>query len=172
MKYCEKLDYYLSRDFKNSDAMEFLNSKLEKFPYDYLKLVKFGDESYQDFNKGANITYIVDEVHPRNITVILDTHDGLKKRKIILEIRWYGNEVNLITMTPKEDTNVFHIKYYRSDTFNVLNKRVKFYGSDREEVVNISFSKFDRNGDLLDFKETDDFIEKNDNFTYNKTRLF
>ena len=159
MRYSNTINYYLSRNFKDTEAIELLNDKLEKFPYDYLKLVKFCDYDYTYFNQGANIDYRVDPEYPRNITVIMDVYDGMVNRKIILEIRYGGNEVNLITKAYKEDTKVFHIKYYRdSETINVLNKTIKFYNTDKEQTVKFSFAKFDKTGDLLDYKDSNSMI--------------
>lgn len=158
MKYSETIKYYLSRDFKNSEAMRLLNAKLDQYPLDFLRYVRFGDEDYKGFNQGTKIDYRVDPEHPRNITVILDTYDGMKNKKVILTIRYGGNEVNLITRAHKEDTNVFHIKHYRNNTINVLNKTVKYINTDREETVKFSFAKFDDNGELLDYKDSNSII--------------
>ena len=163
MRYSERLYYYLSREFKNSEAIKLLNAKINKFPYDWIKYVKFGDEDYKYINQGTKIDYRVDPENPRDITVIVDTYDGLKNKKIILEIRSYGNEVNIITKAYREDTNVFHIKHYKSNTVNMLNKTVKFMDTDKEETVNFSFAKFRDDGDLLDYKDSN-IIDSDNNY--------
>ena len=160
MKYCDTINYYLSREFKNSMAIDILKDKLENSPYDCLKFVKFKDYDYDFDNQGTKIRYRVDPDSYRNITVMLDVYDGFKGKKIILEIRYAGNEINIITKTPNEDTNIFHIKHYKTNTVNVLNKRVKFHNTNREETVNFEFAKFDDDGHLLDFKDTYSLLEE------------
>ena len=168
MKFSEKLNYYLSRNFKNSEALEFLNMKLCKHPYDYFKFVSFLDESYKTFYQGAIIDYRVDPNNPRDITVTMDIIDRYTKNKIIFEIRKFGNEVNLITCSPKENTSLFHIRYNRDNTINVLNKVIKFFNSDKEETIGTVFSKFDNEGILLDFKTSD---EMSDNVNQSRRRF-
>ncbi len=159
MLFFESLDYFLSRNFKNSEAYELLNGKLDNYPYDYFKLVSFKRNDYKEFNQGAKIDYRVDHEHPRDITVYLDVFDGMKNRKIKLEIRNGGNEVNLITKTPREDTSLFHVKYYNNDTINVLNKVVRFYNTPKEETIKFSFAQFDKNGNLITYKDSNSIIE-------------
>lgn len=156
MLFFESLEYFLSRNFKNSEAYELLNGKLDNYPYDYLRYVRFKRDSYSEFNQGAQINYKVDPEYPRNITVYLDVFDGMKYRKITFEIRNGGNEVNLITRTPREDTNVFHVKCFNSsDTFNVnvLNKVVKFYNTPKEQTTKFSFAQFDKEGNLITYRD-------------------
>ena len=160
MLYFESLDYFLSRNFKNSEAYELLNGKLDNYPYDYLKYVKFKRYDYSEFNQGAQINYKVDPEHPRNITVYLDVFDGMKFRKVTFEIKNGGNEVNLITKTPREDTNVFHLRYYNSsDTINVLNKVVKFYNTPKEQTVKFNFAQFDKEGNLITYRDSNSVID-------------
>ena len=161
MIFSESLDYYLSKNFKNSEAYSLLNGQLDKYPYDYLRYVKFTDKSYSDFIQGASIDYRVNPERPRDITVIMKVDDCIKKRKIVLEIRHSGNEVNIITRTPKEDTKVFHVNYFRDDAINVLCKTIKFYNSDKEELVDYSFARLDNIGNMLDFKSSKDDMIKN-----------
>ena len=87
MKYCDTINYYLSKEFKNSMAIDILKDKLENSPYECLKYVKFKDYDYDFDNQGTKIRYRVDPDSYRNITVMLDVYDGFKGKKIILEIR-------------------------------------------------------------------------------------
>lgn len=149
----ESINNFLSNKFKNTEAMELLIGKLETFPYDYLKLVRYSDSSYNDIKQGAKIDYRVDDYNYRDITAILDVNDGLKKIRITLEIKNNGNDVYLITKSPKEDSTVFSIKYSNDDnSINVVNKRAKFYRTNKEELVDFIYSKFDEEGSLIDFK--------------------
>lgn len=159
MRYCESLDYYLSRDLKSSDSYSLLCYKLEKAPYDNLKYIKFSDKSYKYDFQGVKVNYKVDPERPRDITVITDFNDGLKNRKIILEIRRSGNEVNIINKARNEDTEVFHIRYFNG-TVNVINRTVRYYNTNREEELSFNLAKFDVDGNLLDYKEVyDNYFE-------------
>lgn len=164
MIFSERMNYYLSRNFKNSEALELLDIKLSKYPYDYLKLVRFSNESYKDFNQEAKIDYRIDPINPRDITIVMDVFDGYKKNKIIFEIRKAGNEVNVVTRKSKEDTKLFHIRYNRDDTIDVSNRKIRFFNTDKEEIVENIFSKFYSQGILLDYinsNEMYDSVNKN-----------
>lgn len=169
MLFFESLEYFLSRNFKNSEAYELLNGKLDNYPYDYLRFVSFKRDNYSEFNQGAKIDYKVDPNNPRNITVYLNVFDGMKYRKITFEIRNGGNEVNIITMTPREDTNVFHVKYFNSnDTVNVLNKVVKFYNTPKEHTVKFNYAQFDKDGNLIYYRDSNNV---SDDKKYNGKRF-
>ena len=169
IKFYEKLNYYLSKSFKDSVAIDLLNDRLEKHPYDYFKYVKFNTRDKKFFIQGAKFDYRVDPEHPRNITVILDANDGLRDKRIILEIRYGGNEVNIITKSLNDATDVFHIRYYgTTDTVNVLSKTVKNNNSRWEETVKFSFAQFDRDGHLLNYKDSDSI---NDDKNYKGKRF-
>lgn len=170
--YNEKIYYHLGRSFKDSEALEFLNQKISKFPYDYLKKVRFANESYVEFNQGATIDYRINPEVSRDVTVILKVNDGYQDKKIIMEIRHHGNEVKIITKTPHEDTSVFHINYFRNygmDTINLLSKKVRFHNTDREETISSVFSQFDSEGNLLNYKEKDHLKSNEQNRVYKKT---
>ena len=169
IRFYEQINYYLSRNFKNSIAIDLLNDKLEKYPYDFFRFVRFKKRNNKDFIQGDKVDYRVDSNHPRDITVILDANDGYKDKHIILELRYGGNEVNIITKSLNEDTSVFHIRYYsNSDTINVLNKTVKFMNTRWEETVKFYFAQFDKDGHLINYKDSDSI---NDDKNYKGKRF-
>lgn len=164
MKYFERLEYKLSRGFKNSMAIELLQHHLGKLPYCEFKNIEYKDESYVSINQGDKIKYDFDE-NTGNISVLLETFDDLKKRYILLNLRKCGNEVTVITRTPKEDTTVFHIKHNVNKTVTSLSKRIKFYDREDEQLLESRFALFSDKGDLLDYDEqkADEYI-KNTNY--------
>ena len=156
MKYYESLNYQLSRGFKNSIALELLEYQLDKEPNDLFRLLAFKDEGYEAFNQGDKIKYDVDE-NTGNINVFLETIHDCKKKYILFQLRRRGNEVNIITKAPREDSFVFHIRHNTNNTVTTLSKRIKFYGREDEQVLESRFALFSDDGQLLDFNE-----QKND----------
>ena len=75
MKYSERIYYKLSKAFKNSIALDFLEIQLEKEPYDYFKYILFKEESYEDFIQGTKIRYEYDDT-TKDITVLLNLVDN------------------------------------------------------------------------------------------------
>jgi len=47
MRYYEKLDYQLSRRFKESTAIDLLNIKLDRLPFSILKSICYKEEPYE-----------------------------------------------------------------------------------------------------------------------------
>ncbi len=156
MKYYESLKYQLSRGFKESVALELLEFQLDKEPNDVFRLLGFKDEGYESFNQGDKVRYEVDD-STGNINVFLETIHEYKKKYVLLQLRRRGNEVNIITKTPREDSFVFHIRHNSNDTVTTLSKRIKFYGREDEQVLESRFALFSDDGQLLDFNE-----QKND----------
>ena len=156
MKYYESLKYQLSRGFKESVALELLEFQLDKEPNDVFRLLGFKDEGYESFNQGDKVRYEVDD-STGNINVFLETIHEYKKKYVLLQLRRRGNEVNIITKTPREDSFVFHIRHNTNNTVTTLSKRIKFYGREDEQVLESRFALFSDDGQLLDFNE-----QKND----------
>lgn len=153
MRYYETLDYQLSRGFKESEAKELLDYQLDKFPYAYIRYIPFRESSYQSDSQGIKYSYSVDE-ETGNMTVTMDTEDNYKKRSITFEVKRRGNEVNIITKTPREDTSLFHIRYNTNKTISLLSRRIKFYGREDEEIVASRFALFAADdGSMLDYSE-------------------
>ena len=156
MKYYESLKYQLSRGFKESVALELLEFQLDKEPNDVFRLLGFKDEGYESFNQGDKVRYEVDD-STGNINVFLETIHEYKKKYVLLQLRRRGNEVNIITKTPREDSFVFHIRHNTNNTVTTLSKKFKFYGREDEQVLESRFALFSDDGQLLDFNE-----QKND----------
>ena len=156
MKYYECLKYQLSRGFKDSIALELLEYQLDKEPNSVFRLLGYKDEGYESFNQGDKVRYEIDE-NTGNINVFLETFHEFKKRFILFQLRRRGNEVNIITKTPREDSFVFHIRHNSNNTVTTLYKRIKFYGREDEQVLESRFALFSDDGQLLDFNE-----QKND----------
>ncbi len=156
MKYYESLKYQLSRGFKESVALELLEFQLDKEPNDVFRLLGFKDEGYESFNQGDKVRYEIDD-STGNINVFLETIHDYKKKYVLFQLRRRGNEVNIITKTPREDSFVFHIRHNTNNTVTTLSKRIKFYGREDEQVLESRFALFSDDGQLLDFNE-----QKND----------
>ena len=161
MKYYEKLQYKLSRAFKNSLAMDLLDHQFDKEPNSTFRFIEFKEANYDSFNQGDKIKYEVDE-NTGNITVLLETIHEFKKKYVMLQLRRCGNEVNIIVRTPREDTSVVHIRHNTNNTVTSLSKRVKFYGRDDEQVLESRYALFSDQGDLLDYNEQryDEFSQR------------
>jgi len=152
MKYYECLKYQLSMGFKDSIALELLEYQLDKEPNSIFRLLGYKDEGYESFNQGDKVRYEIDE-NTGNINVFLETFHEFKKRFILFQLRRRGNEVNIITKTPREDSFVFHIRHNSNNTVTTLSKRIKFYGREDEQVLESRFALFSDDGELLDFNE-------------------
>ena len=154
MRYYERLDYQLSRRFKESTAMDLLNIKLDKLPYSTLKNICFSDEAYEAEIQGDKIKYDIDE-ETGTINIFLETYHDLKKKYILLEIKKRGNEVNIITKAAREDTKLFHIKHNANNTVQSLTRRIKYYNKENEQLLESRYALFSDDGDLLRFNEED-----------------
>ncbi len=152
MKYYEKLDYQLSRRFKESIGLEFLENKLNKSPYNVFKIIRFKDTNYEDFLQGDKLRYEIND-DTGDIDVFLETISDLKKKFILFQIKKRGNEVDIVTRSPREDTNVFHIRHNYDGTVQMLNKRIKFYNREDEQLLESRYALFSDSGDLLDYNE-------------------
>jgi len=152
MRYYEKLDYQLSRRFKESTAIDLLNIKLDRLPFSILKSICYKEEPYEIEIQGDKIKYEIDE-ETGNINVFLDTYHDLKKKYILLEIKRRGNEVNIITKSPKEDTLLYHVRHNANNTVQSINRRIKYYNKDNEQLLESRYALFSDDGDLLKYNE-------------------
>ena len=146
------MEYQLSRAFKNSVALDLIEYQLEKLPYSILKNISYRDSSYDCDKQGDKIKYEIDE-ETGNINIFLDTVHDYKKKYVYFEIKRRGNEVNIITKSPREDTLLFHIRHNSNSTVSLLSRRVKYHNREDEQVLESRYSLFSDNGDLLDFNE-------------------
>ena len=166
MKYYERMEYQLSRVFKNSVALGLLEYQLEKLPYSILKSVSFRDSSYDYDRQGDKIKYEIDEETGKethssggmlketgNINIVLETVHDYKKKYVYFEIKRRGNEVNIITKSPREDSFLFHIRHNSNNTVSLLSRRIKFHNREDEQILESRYALFSDNGDLLDFNE-------------------
>ena len=152
MKYYERMEYQLSRAFKNSVALGLLEYQLEKLPYSILKSVSFRDSSYDYNRQGDKIKYEIDE-ETGIINIVLESVHDYKKKYVYFEIKRRGNEVNIITKSPREDSFLFHIRHNSNNTVSLLSRRIKFHNREDEQILESRYALFSDNGDLLDFNE-------------------
>lgn len=152
MKYFETLDYNLSIGFKNSEAKSLLAYQLDKEPYSYIKNIPFREYSYDANYQGVKYSYQVDE-ETGTLTVVLDVEHDYKKRNITFEVKRRGNEVNILTRTPREDTKFFHVRHNADHTVSLLSRRIKFYGRDDEEVLESRYALLSPKGSMIDYSE-------------------
>lgn len=153
MRYYETLEYQLSRGFKESEAKVLLDYQLDKLPYSYIKSIPFKERPYESDSQGIKYSYGIDE-ETGNMTVTMTAEHNYKKRTITFEVKRRGNEVNIITKTPREDTTLFHIRYNTNRTISLLSRRIKFHGREDEEIVESRFALFAaEDGSMLDYSE-------------------
>ncbi len=152
MRYYEKLYYKLSRSFKASIALELLNNQLNKEPNSSFKFIEFKDQSYDIFKQGERIKYEIDE-NTGNICVFIETEHDHKKKYILLQIRKCGNEINIVTKIPREDTHLFYIRHNSNKTVSSLSKKIKNYEKENEQVIESRYALFSDEGSLLDYNE-------------------
>ena len=152
MKFHERLYYKLSKGFKNSEALELLEYQLNRGGNEIFKHIPYKKESYESFNQGDKIKYEYDE-DTGNITIFLETEYEFKKRFILLQLRRCGNEINIITKTPREDTYLVHIRHNSNNTVTSLSKRIKFYGREDEQTLETRYALLSDNGYMLDYNE-------------------
>ncbi len=153
MRYYETLEYQLSRGFKESEAKALLDYQLDKLPYAYIKSIPFKERPYESDSQGAKYSYSIDD-ETGNMTITMTTEHDFKKKTITFEVKRRGNEVNIITKTPREDTTLFHIRYNTNRTISLLSRRIKFYGREDEEILESSFALLAaEDGSMLDYSE-------------------
>ncbi len=150
MKYYERMEYHLSRRFKDSVASELLDYQLDKLPNAVFKMIPFKDESYKTEVQGDKINYKIDDENGI-ISIFLETEHDFKKKYILLEVKKYGNEVNIITKSPREDTNIFHIRHNSNDTVRTVSRRVKFHNRENEQLLESRYALFSDDGTLLNY---------------------
>ena len=154
-KYKESLFLHLSKNFRESEAISFLINKLEKEPYSILGNIRYTDYSYSEFIQGIYYDYYVDENDDREVTINLKYDDSMKKTFLRFEIRNGGNEVNIITKSPREDTDVFHIKCRFDRNIEYSNKKIKYHNTEKEKLVRSSYALFSSDGSLLKYYDSD-----------------
>lgn len=153
-EYKESLFLHLSKNFRESEAISFLISKLEKEPYSFIGNIKYKDYPYDEFVQGIYYDYYVDEKNNRDVTVKLKFDDFMKKTFVRFEIRHGGNEVNIITKSPREDTSIFHLRHNGDRTIEYLNKKIKYHNTDKEQLVGSSYCLFSSDGAVLKYYDS------------------
>lgn len=153
-EYKESLFLHLSKKFRESEAISFLINKLEKEPYSFIGNIRYKDYPYNEFAQGIYYDYYVDEENSRDVTVKLKFDDLIQKTFVRFEIRHGGNEVNIITKSPKEDTEVFHVRHNFDNTVEYLNRKIKYHNTEKEELVGSSYALFSSEGSVIKYYDS------------------